>query len=423
MINSGHGESILLGFEKQYKDSNGFEDGNSSIEAIQKTFHILIDAGSEKKSRYIDNNGKVQQASFDSLKNELSNLKCHINGIIITHVDDDHIGGFIKLFDNMYYSVKDYMNLVFVLFNDFDQHKIGFRQANSLSQTLQKRLKDTNTTMLKSYQENYIIKNAKINQMIEMDGELLPIRFYDLQSRKALKKIEDYIIHVTLLYPSTTDTVVKDLMQKWKKYNEDPKTKNDKSEKLKNENSIAVLIEYEQCKIVLGGDGYLKNISQSLENLADSSEKAFKIDVMKLLHHGAIENNDGIIEFIKEHKCEKLLYSANGINHKEHPNIEMIYQILKEFPKIEIYATNTIPEEIWDKQWDNLGPEKSKEILKFLLETTDSEWVAKNYTTGKEDLKKNVNSFDDKKIKNMILACLNEKIKKAEDFKNGIIVR
>ena len=207
------------------------------------------------------------------------------------------------------------------------------------------------------------------------------------------------------------------------KYNEDPKTKNDKSEKLKNENSIAVLIEYEQCKIVLGGDGYLKNISQSLKNLADSSEKAFKIDVMKLLHHGAIENNDGIIEFIKEHKCEKLLYSANGINHKEHPNIEMIYQILKEFPKIEIYATNTIPEEIWDKQWNNLGPEKSKEILKFLLETTDYEWVAKNYTTGKEDLKKNVNSFDDKKIKNMILACLNEKIKKAEDFKNGIIVR
>lgn len=36
MINSGHGESILLGFEKQYKDSNGFEDGNSSIEAMQK---------------------------------------------------------------------------------------------------------------------------------------------------------------------------------------------------------------------------------------------------------------------------------------------------------------------------------------------------------------------------------------------------
>lgn len=423
MINLGHGEAILLGFEKKSKDNNESENESETVEAVKETFHILIDAGSEKSSCYKDEEGKTQLVSFDELKNKLSNLKWHINGIIITHVDDDHIGGFIKLFGNMYGKVKDYMNLVFVLFNDFDQHKIGFRQANSVSQLLREKLKDTDATILKSYQENYIIKNARINQMIETDGEMIPIKFYDLQSRKALKKIEKYIIHITLLYPTETDTEVNNLMQKWKKYNEDPKNKNDKSEKLKNENSIAVLIEYEQCKMVFGGDGYLENIIQSLEELKDSPEKVSKLNVMKLLHHGAAENNKGIKDFLRSYQCEKLLYSTNSIAYKDHPNIEMLYCILKESPNTEIYATNIIPEEVWDKQWKDLQGEKAREILKYLLEIMDPEWVTEKYKTSKEDLQKQEAYLEEQKIKEIILACLNKRIKKAEDFENGIIVR
>lgn len=420
MINLGHGEAILLEFEKKCKDNKISENGSGEIEAVKETFHILIDAGSEKNSRYKDEEGKTQQVSFESLKNKLSNLKCHINGIIITHVDDDHIGGFIKIFGNMYDNVKDYMNLVFVLFNDFDQHKIGFRQANTLSRMLYKKLKDTDTTILKSYQENYIIKNAKINQMVETDGELLPIKFYDLQSRKSLKKIEECIIHITLLYPSATDTKVNGLMQKWKKYNEEPKSKNDKSEKLKNENSIAVLIEYEQCKMVFGGDGYLENIIRSLEELTNSPEKVLQIDVMKLLHHGAIENNNGILEFIKKYHCKKIFYSTNSINYKEHPHIKMICNILKEFPSIEIYATNRIPEEIWNIQCKEL--QDIKKIFEDIL-VMDFNWVKEKNISSKEESFQIKDCIDETKIKKIILEYLNERIKRSEDFENGIFIR
>lgn len=90
-----------------------------------------------------------------------------------------------------------------------------------------------------------------------------------------------------------------------------------------NRSSIAIVIEFNNQKLLFLGDSSPIDIEKTLENYI--SENSNKFEIVKVPHHGSKNNmSKTIIEAIE---CEKFLISTNGAKHK-HPDAETIAKIL-----------------------------------------------------------------------------------------------
>lgn len=346
MLNLGHGESNII----------MLQDGD-------KTFNILIDGGSERKSKTSDKT----EVSSKKIVDEIKKYDIELNGIIVTHVDDDHIGGIINILGKYYKDIKYNLKIFFVLFNNYDEHRISFNQGNKLTALIKNKL--ISSLLINSYKTNYQTENKLIQERVDCDGNKLEIQFFSLESRTLMKKINDNKIYITMLTPDIKD--INQLMKEWRRFNNtDDKTIKKSIEKglgeVKNKSSIGFLLEFHNKKMVFGGDGYLKDIQDALKVINSSMKKhgnkKIELDVFKLLHHGSYENNKEICEFVKEYNCKKIIYNTNSINYQNHPDIGLIYSIIKDNPSLEIYATNKITKEIVNAQYDEYKKREEQKV-------------------------------------------------------------
>lgn len=183
-----------------------------------KYFNLMVDCG---------NKSKLQE-----LVRDLDGQR--LNGIVVTHVDDDHIVGVIELLEN--YKCFDFLGAVFIIYNKYDESLITYEKGNKLYQEIKRRL--SQKMLLKSYARNYGRENEAIER--RRKKEELPVHILS-KVRRALMSadmLKEDNVYITLLSPDI-DTL-KRFMRDWKKINE--KEKKSENGKLKNQSSITLLL-------------------------------------------------------------------------------------------------------------------------------------------------------------------------------------
>jgi beta-lactamase superfamily II metal-dependent hydrolase len=292
-IQALHGDSILITNETQ----NG-------------TSRILIDGGppSAFNPRPPSNprGGKLKRA-LDELRGE--NQK--IDLVILTHVDDDHIGGLLKAFEH-----PDYLPIITkkVLFNSGQLISEKFDQHNELIEV----------------QGNFDSNpQTSINQGITFEKFISDHQLWD---RRLIKQLSIYSLSdLTLKFLSPNDSALRRLLNTWTTEQESPLTsatntdyrfeydellasdsfQEDKS--IHNGSSLSFILEKGDLKLVFLGDAYPSIVIEGLHKLGYTEENPLNAEFVKLSHHGSKCNTN--VELLKLIKTDKYVVSTDGTKH------------------------------------------------------------------------------------------------------------
>ncbi len=242
-------------------------------EGQEDCFYISI--GKEKKTNILVDGGN---GNIDLMINYIQKL----HYVVLTHIDQDHIRGLIKLFKNKE-SCKD----IIIVYNRFINGEISYKQAEEFELLT----KDYhNIVSYKEYQENR--------------GDII---FLSVSQRKKLKKAKGQI-YITFLSPQKEKVQKLYEYYNYYKYNS-RKTKHSNS-KIVNQSSIMFILEYDNYVILMTGDGYISDIMKDITILADEEQtndhiKAF--DLIKIPHHGSKENNEELGKLLEKIPCNRFI--------------------------------------------------------------------------------------------------------------------
>ena len=97
-----------------------------------------------------------------------------------------------------------------------------------------------------------------------------------------------------------------------------------------NGGSIAFIAEYAGTRVLLAADAHPETIESSLRGLGASETSPYRIDCLKVSHHGSKANTSS--SMLKIIDCTCFAFSTDG-SHHGHPDPELIARILKNDPK------------------------------------------------------------------------------------------
>lgn len=273
--------------------------------------NILIDGGTRDTYTYKNHKNKIQNGTLKQLIEQIRTQKENIDLLIMTHVDDDHIGGILKWFEQDDHA-KDLVKNVWFnsgrLISEYFQQKeikenlLDFRNDNGFNTSIPQ-----GATF-----EDFIEKHNIWDRRVIKSGDVIPL----------------FGLKFTILSPS--EDKLKLLLSKWEK--EAPITntssvsdysvslseliKSDffrEDDSIHNGSSIAFFVENQNTKILFLGDAHPQSIIDSLINIGHSPQNPFKADFVKLSHHGSKANTS--YELLDLIQSENFLISSNGSKH------------------------------------------------------------------------------------------------------------
>ncbi|MEH6857347.1 MBL fold metallo-hydrolase [Priestia megaterium] len=329
----------------------------------ETTTNILIDLGVEA----------TYQDCVQKRLEELHSKGEHLDLLVLTHVDDDHIGGakpFLE--DNRLHgssnkiSVRDiWLNSYRHLSHERTSEAIGQRARNSISRqivlpsTTEKTkisAEDGTTIAGILYKHNYpwnhafdgqavIAKNKPItiNQevkitvltpTIEQIASLQKVWLKELKRKfPEIKFNNDQILDDAVFYASyylEDDYVVDDAERISRggveinegKFSEDPS--------VINASSITFILEFLDKRILFLADSPPSAVLEQLQALYPemSPEQPLYFDAVKVSHHGSKRNTSS--EFMEHISSERFIFSASG--RYGHPHMETVSRILLKSP-------------------------------------------------------------------------------------------
>jgi hypothetical protein len=282
MINVGFGDSYIINFKKE-----------------NRMVRILVDGGIERSITNIDNITKMIQPPLE--ENEEGGYESkRINGILVTHIDDDHIGGVLKLLQNP--NVEKYLDLsqdCFIIFNDLvDPATISYKQGLRLRKIIDK---IPNLSLVRTYEEN---------RSFEINGFEIFVRGFN--KLQPTNKQEELII-IDILLP--LKETIKRLMKYW--------LADKKNSKLINESSLVFAVKYKERSILLTGDNFFSSILEQLQSIKFDSN----FHLIMLAHHGALQNNEKLLDLMNQYNCQKIMLPLSN-RRADHPNIKLLHDIL-----------------------------------------------------------------------------------------------
>lgn len=272
----GQADCILVHMEKE-------------INTQKLYFNLLID-------------GAYKKDQIDTKVKKMLGKEC-IQGIVITHVDQDHISGILNLVKGMNDKIKN----AFVLFNKYDENMISYDEAKDLSVLLKTNF--SRNMQICSYSRNYW---DSLVRQLNKNPKCLEVEILSIVQRCKCPKVDPNKVFITVIGPSIEE--VRRVMRDWKQYNESVKReeKPRKNARVINEASIVLLIEFDGAAILLSGDGYFDQdnpctIRKKLEKIKNLDT----IDLIKASHHGALENNDGLVDIVTKYHCKKVFFTIS----------------------------------------------------------------------------------------------------------------
>ncbi|WP_147271037.1 ComEC/Rec2 family competence protein [Leclercia sp. W6] len=283
ILKAGKGDSILLSWE-----------GN----------HMLIDSGIPSTLR------KSRNSCLPPIKD--------IEFYLLTHIDYDHIGGFLNILSkaqrkDLHPDLVLYGNtLELIRYKDNDE--VGFHHGSSLSKLISS-LNIKNKALCEG--DTLFIRNVKITVLSPTLEHIKALRDKWIAVEKELHKKEysdDYVsivrkktkIDINVLPLDSVKDPINDIL---------------------NSSSIACLIEYKRKKMLMLGDAHPEVVSQKLkEVLKNRKIEKLNIDLVKISHHGSKHNTTW--ELLSLINCNRFIISTDGSRPYNHPNIETIIKII-----------------------------------------------------------------------------------------------
>lgn len=274
------------------------------FDAAGNCFNLVVDCGKTNMS--------------GDLKDALNEKP--LNGIVVTHVDNDHIVGVIDLLENC--GTYDFINNVFIIYNKYDETLITYDKGNKLYEVIRSRL--SQKMLIKSYARNYNRENKVIERRREK--EQLPVHILSKIQRGLMSAdmLEKDHVYITMLSPNIE--ILKKFMRNWKKVTESS-VKIPEDSDLKNQSSITFLLEFNEKKVLMLGDGIVKEIYEIVKEFKGVE----KIDYIKLSHHGARNSNEGIEKFADTFSCKKygVTIKREQTGETRHPDRDVIKRLFE----------------------------------------------------------------------------------------------
>lgn len=278
--------------------SNGQED--MFLISIQREnipeIKILIDGGKSKK-RCID---QLNALSFK-----------HLDYIFLTHIDNDHAQGLLKILDSNQDEYKD----TIIVYNKFVNGNISYKQAEKFEKMIENR---EVIVSYKEYQHNM--------------GDLV---FLSVEQRKKLQYDKEKI-YITFLSPSKDK--INMLYSYYSYYKKNSKIHHNNA-KIVNSSSIMFIIEYQNTAILMTGDGYIMDIVGYISDLSDNNLTLYpikKFNLIKIPHHGSKANNEGLRQLLSKTPCEKFI-----ITNEDKGNIKIEDEIKNVLKEKQIYSSTS----------------------------------------------------------------------------------
>ena len=280
------GDAILLHYEGT--------DGDAK--------NILIDGG------YVKTYRKILKPELDAIRKRGE----HIDLLILTHYDQDHIGGVLaflhdKDFDIPSFIVRWWTNIDVPFKNINDEISVG--------QIVKLR------TYLKKIGKDPIEPITNELKPFDLDGATITLLSPDRQRYEAAAALipEDTDLNIGGT-GNDFDTPLADLQNK-------VVTEANEDTAIPNGSSIAMMVEFNGLNYLLLGDSHPSIVAQALNKLGYGKAKRLNVSWVKLAHHGSKFNisNDLLDHII----TDTYVISVNGVNQHSLPHKETLVRIIQ----------------------------------------------------------------------------------------------
>ncbi|PYG87751.1 metallo-beta-lactamase superfamily protein [Ruminiclostridium sufflavum DSM 19573] len=289
---------------------------------------IWVRFGKETKGNIIIDSGTAAKAKeFSDIIETVRERNEAVDLLVLTHIDDDHIGGFKK-----YIAKNDCKIIKEVWFHGSGVNAYegitphSPKNAVQLSDIMKKKKMNVNNEVFKGCKRD--INGAKLTVLTpEIDAVLRVGALLD-DAAAGIKPHSEGIHNQDLDWLYENDKYTRD-------------------DSLTNAASISFVFCYEGKRLAFLGDAHAEDIIKSKEELF----KGVNMDMVKLPHHGSSHNNPE--ELIKCLACGNLIISANQPADKN-----TIARIVHSTEKCTIYCNYT-----W---WEGIGyftEEDAKEYI------------------------------------------------------------
>jgi len=310
--------------------------------------------------------------AYKFIKQPLKNLKeknQHLDLVVLTHTDDDHIKGLLGL-------LEDKSNLRSLIkriwFNFFPNANIYLSDKKS-DQTSAKQGIRFDKFVHQMQEENYSLIYEDHISIEKFDS---PMNLFSKVEITLLSPNEDklqklYKEYKKELSKSKTSAKCSDYRYT---IEELAKRKHKEDDSVANGSSIAFLLTYQKnFNFLLLADAHIDVIVNSLMNLEHSKNNRLKLNFVKLSHHGSKYNlNQDFLDIID---TDTFIISTNGKAHS-HPDKETLSKIIVHEYKRD--KTKKIKflfnyEEIYNLFKNKVFTEREKNNYNFILKKIDKE--------------------------------------------------
>lgn len=335
-----------------------------NLKVIQAEFGdcMILEFGASKigKRNYILVDGGPSSTYDKNLKKELLKLRDNhgkLDLIIVSHIDNDHINGLVKLMseirDQKAKNSEQIIDVGAFWYNAFSR-TIG--KDNDIEDRLNKIMKRSQGKRfnMASATTERVTKGVKEGNELSMYASQLGIPINpdfnsDIITVGGVKDTMDYKklrIHIVGPSEESLDDLRKQWFE-WLKKNEKAVDEKDHriaallDRSVPNLSSIMFLVEENGKRILFTGDGLGDHLIEGLKlhNLLDS-EGRIKVDILKLPHHGSERNISK--QFFRSIIAEKYVISANGRD--DNPSLSTLTYIAEsakeDHRSVEIILTN-----------------------------------------------------------------------------------
>lgn len=311
VLSASYGDSIFL-----------------SIKRKEKEFNILVDGGLTS-TYYNVRNRRNPNGPLKLLLDDLKTEGRHIDLLIITHIDDDHIGGICKWFQ------MDFPNNQFVkqiwLNND-----IQIEVYNNLNNSVAKAI-----SVVEKLRENNVPYFHNIVKGLELQNEFCIIRvisprtgYRNIVAKKMALSLNNSAGDDESLYPN-----IKELInQEWG------------MSKITDENKASIAFELEvwdKKRLLLLGDADYEDYRDGLINIHKERQGKLEYDIVKLSHHGS--KNNFHPDFLKMIHSKFYIVSTDGKTFG-HPDKEVLAQIVDKTDSCILFNYESIKDAMFNQQ-------------------------------------------------------------------------
>ncbi|RZM27271.1 MAG: MBL fold metallo-hydrolase [Pedobacter sp.] len=305
-----------------------------------KIFFYQAECGDAARIRYQGEDGKYHNMFIDSgfdrtfryiLANELERIKAEgevIDGWVISHIHDDHIGGVVRYLDSIVSG--EFEDIVQAWYYNPPRH---YTPKQEVSGKISEIMSIDQGDLL----YNYLQDKCKLPESDFVSGVTLPktggleATVLSPSAAKLGKLRKKYSDQKTPLQQNEDESVSEAVAAKSFDYHIEMEkfdlAKWSQDTSIENGSSISLLTCYRGINILWLADSHPSDIVKSLSDLGYTNQNKIKCQWVKVAHHGSKGNNSNALYSLID--CENYLISANGENNHCLPTKESIVRIIR----------------------------------------------------------------------------------------------